>query len=100
MNSFLQGIPYNLPCLQNECLQGFAVASIESYATRFSDLVKWINESHMFTRGYAKHPCKQIKYSQRVAVHPIRPYPREDQLGASQQTPKASQHLFHTGLLV
>jgi hypothetical protein len=74
MNSFLQGIPYNLPCLQNECLQGFAVASIESYATRFSDLVKWINESHMFTRGYAKHPCKQIKYSQRVAVRPIRPY--------------------------
>ncbi len=76
MNSFLQGIPYNLPCLQNKCLQGFAVASIESYATRFSDLVKWINESHMFTRGYAKHPCKQIKYSQRVAVRPIRPYPR------------------------
>jgi len=29
----------------------------------------------MFTRGYAKHPCKQIKYSQRVAVRPIRPYP-------------------------
>ena len=26
------------------------------------------------TRGYAKHPCKQIKYSQRVAVRPIRPY--------------------------
>ena len=30
----------------------------------------------MFTRGYAKHPCTQIKYSQRVAVRPIRPYPR------------------------
>ena len=28
----------------------------------------------MFTRGYAKHPRKQIKYSQRVAVRPIRPY--------------------------
>jgi len=29
MNSFLQGIPYNPPCLQNKCLQGFAVASID-----------------------------------------------------------------------
>ena len=29
----------------------------------------------MFTRGHAKHPCKQIKYSQRFAVRPIRPYP-------------------------
>ena len=31
----------------------------------------------MFTRGYAKHPCKQIKHSQGVAVRPIRPYPCE-----------------------
>ena len=30
----------------------------------------------MFTRGYAKHPCKQIKHSQGVAVRPIRPYRR------------------------
>jgi hypothetical protein len=30
----------------------------------------------------------------------IEGYPREDQFGASQQTPKALQHLFHTGFLV
>ena len=28
----------------------------------------------MFTRGYVKHPCKQIKHSQGFAVRPIRGY--------------------------
>jgi len=30
----------------------------------------------MFTRGYVKHPCKQIKHSQGFAVRPIRGYGR------------------------
>lgn len=30
----------------------------------------------MLTWGYAKHPRKQIKDSQRIAVRPIQAYPR------------------------
>ena len=63
------------PYVQFTRLQRLSVGLSQRYATRFSDLVKWIKQSHMFTRGYAKHPCKQIKYSQRVAVCSIRPYP-------------------------
>ena len=61
------------PYVQFTRLQRLSVGLSQRYATRFSDLVKWIKQSHMFTRGHAKHPCKQIKYSQRVAVCSIRP---------------------------
>ena len=62
------------PYVQFTRLQRLSVGLSQRYATRFSDLVKWIKQSHMFTKGHAKHPCKQIKYSQRVAVCSIRPY--------------------------
>ena len=46
------------PYVQFTRLQRLSVGLSQRYATRFSDLVKWIKQSHMFTRGHAKHPCK------------------------------------------
>jgi hypothetical protein len=37
-----------------------AAGYIHRYARKYIDeLLKWINEWHMFTRGHAKHPCVQ-----------------------------------------